>query len=151
MPDNDKPIILTVTVYPIKGSKRPIVVSGAPDGEMPIVHSGAFAEVHQLINRTWAELLKRKPQVPKITAPKPDKASAPQADDATETDTDDGDEAAPEQSPVQPAAPPPAPPPDLPVIEGDQLVASTATDTSTSAAETSAPLLSSLDSEASNG
>lgn len=65
---SEKSIILTIEVLPLKKGKREIIVSGAPAGEMPVVHAGVFADVHTLINTTWAELLRRDPQP--VTYPK---------------------------------------------------------------------------------
>lgn len=62
----DKSIVITITVLPFAKGKRRLIVSGAPQGEMPVVHTGEFAQVHQLINSAWAELVRRKPQVPKV-------------------------------------------------------------------------------------
>lgn len=78
MPANDpKPIIITITVLPFAKGKRRLIVSGAPQGEMPVVHAGDFSQVHPMFNAVWTELIKRKPQVPKLDKEKPAVASAP--------------------------------------------------------------------------
>ena len=71
----DKPIVITITVLPLAKGKRKLIVSGAPQGEMPVVRTGEFAQVHQMVNAAWAELVKRKPQVPKL--PKSNPANKP--------------------------------------------------------------------------
>lgn len=117
---DDKPITIIVTIHPIKNGKRPVTVAAAPEGELPLMLSGVFAERHQLADRAYGTLLKRKPLTPKITAPKPvgaktrgkpvaaDKAAAePEPDQIGPTDapTAETPEAPAEES--------------LPVIEGD--------------------------------
>ncbi len=62
MSDNPN-VVVTITIYPFDKGKRKVLVSGAPEGEMPVVHTGQFAELHALIDRTWIELSTRKPQV----------------------------------------------------------------------------------------
>jgi hypothetical protein len=58
-----KTILITITVKPPKSGKRPITVSAAPEGEMPLLLTGQFSERHQLLDQIFAELLKRKPKV----------------------------------------------------------------------------------------
>lgn len=60
-----------------------IVVSAAPDGELPIIRTGVFAQLHPLINEVWAELQRRDPLLPdpsktteKVVPPKPATAAA---------------------------------------------------------------------------
>lgn len=133
----EKPVVMTVIVYPLKQGKKRVTVSGAPEGEMPIVHAGLFADVHNLINATWAELIRRKPQVPRNIQTV--KAESTPAETAGA-----GDDLPQETAAAEPA---PVPPPDLPAIEGDQMVASDA------AGAEPVPALSSLDdtNEVSNG
>lgn len=109
----DKPVVLTVTIFPLKHGKRPLVISGAPDGEMPVVRSGNFSEIHSLFDSLWLELIKRKPKVVtkpavkttqsnKKTMDKPadDKDGETPADEsqdeAAETDATENEEANPE-------------------------------------------------------
>jgi hypothetical protein len=123
----EKPTLIMVEVLPLKNGKRNVIVSAAPAGEMPVARKGAFAAVHTLINEVWAELLKRKPQVPRGTLT------------AKGTEEDDPEPPAAAVEPAtqaQPAGDAPGLPAHLPEIEGDQLVASTP-----------APALSSLDEE----
>ena len=134
---DEKEVNIVITVYPPKSGKRQIIVSAAPSGEMPIVHAGVFADIHNLLNLTWSELIRRKPQVPKGNLTAPAKAETKPADTAPAGDD------LPAETPAQPAQLA-----ELPVIEGDQLVAPA----TTAPAESSAALLSSLDeSEASDG
>lgn len=125
-----KPIVMTIAVYPPRKGQRQIVVSGAPEGELPAVRSGVFADLHQMINQMWMELIKRKPQVPRgrLTSQGPA--------DAGQGDAPAGDQLVASNGPGGAY---------LPVIEeapagaaqaGDQLVASTQGD---------APALTSLD------
>lgn len=142
----DKQVVITITVLPLAKGKRRIIVSGAPEGEMPAVHSGEFAQVHQLINTTWAELMKRKAQVPKLTAPKTEPAKATKGDSgqAVSDEGDEGDQMVASETDAPEAEPAPAAG-DLPVIEGD-----TGADAGTDAGATGdstdepTPLLSSL-------
>lgn len=85
-PNEPKHITITIDVAPPKKGTRSIVVSGAPAGEMPVVHTGAFADLHALINATWAELQRREPQVPVIKAEKVTTNVKPAADAKDEDD-----------------------------------------------------------------
>lgn len=79
-----KPVILTVTIFPLRNGKRPLVISGAPDGEMPVVRAGNFSEIHPLFDELWLELIKRKPKIvtkPAVKTNQPDKKTTAQADD----------------------------------------------------------------------
>ena len=124
-------IVLTMTVSE-KGSKLVVVVSGAPQHEMPTVRSGVFADRHRLLDEVWVELKKRKPQVVKVPKEKTDKSTKPAAD----TTTEPGDQLVAEEpdqapDPVEKALDdaganlePEIPDPDeteeqLPLIEGD--------------------------------
>jgi hypothetical protein len=49
------PIVLTVTVYAPKKGVRKVVVSGAPEGEMPLLLTGVFQERHALLDRAYAQ------------------------------------------------------------------------------------------------
>jgi hypothetical protein len=129
---SDKSIVITIEVLPIKKGKREIIVSGAPVGEMPVVHAGVFADVHTLINATWAELLKRNPQpvtYPKATNEKP--TAKPAAEEGAQTP-----ETTPEKTEIkgEPLTP------TVPEINNDQLVA-----TDMPESEAPAPMLSTLD------
>ena len=101
----DKSIVITITVLPFNKGKRKLIVSGAPQGEMPVVHTGEFAQVHQLVNAAWSELVRRKPQVPKV------KATAAGGATVGETVAPQGDQL------VAPAAEAADSGDDLPVIE----------------------------------
>lgn len=66
---DDKAITIITTIHPAKkGGKRAVTVAAAPEGEMPLMLTGVFAERHQLADRAFGELLKRKPLTPKVTA-----------------------------------------------------------------------------------
>mgnify|MGYP001581900330 CR=1 FL=1 len=116
MSKNDTPIILTVTIQPAAANgKRKVIVSGAPEGEMPHIVTGEFPQLHTLIDQTYVALLKRDPQVVKVkklesaadsakkSKSKPAKVASKKADQLDRPD-DDGK---PESDS------------DLPVIEGD--------------------------------
>jgi len=78
-PDPILPVVLTVTVYPPKKNKRMVVVSGAPEGEMPLVLTGLFQERHALLDQAYAQCMKRKPQLVTLKgdkSSKPDKAKS---------------------------------------------------------------------------
>jgi hypothetical protein len=74
----DRPITLIVTVYPPKKDKRRILISAAPDGEMPLMFSGLFPDRHALLDRAFAGVLKRDPQVVTVKIEKKGKVSADQ-------------------------------------------------------------------------
>jgi len=61
--DELRPIVLTVTIAPSKRGGRGIVVTGAPEGELPAVYTGAFSDLHRLIDQVWIEVNTRKPLV----------------------------------------------------------------------------------------
>ena len=113
---NDQTIIITATVAPLKGGKRAVIVSAAPEGELPVILSGNFAELKILFDEAWLALLKREPVVVpdkarKVEAekPAPNKDAAPEPDDepeTVETDTIEPEPAPvvePEPEPVEPA------------------------------------------------
>ena len=106
-PDPILPIVLTVTVYPPKKNKRRVVVSGAPEGEMPLLLTGLFQERHALLDQAYAECLKRKPQLVTIEEKKTTKRKSDQLVGSTETITETlkDDEGTEEE---------------LPAIEGDE-------------------------------
>jgi hypothetical protein len=86
-PDPILPVVLTVTVYPPKKNKRLVVVSGAPEGEMPLLLTGLFQDRHTLLDQAYAQCLKRDPQLVTIVEPKASKAKSITAganDDETE-------------------------------------------------------------------
>jgi hypothetical protein len=66
MSDKDKTTIITIAIAPLSGGKRKVVISGAPELEMPIVKVGTFADLHRLLDEVWVALLKRQPQVVKV-------------------------------------------------------------------------------------
>ena len=95
---NEQTIIITATVAPLKSGKRAVLVSAAPDGELPVILAGNFADLKNLFDEAWLALLKREPVIV------PDKArkgaaekTAPNKDAAPETDeADDGANETPE-------------------------------------------------------
>ena len=93
---NEQTIIITATVAPLKGGKRAIIVSAAPEGELPVILSGNFAELKTLFDEAWLALLKREPVVVPEKArkgeaekPAPNKDTAPEPDEAYDTNTPD--------------------------------------------------------------
>lgn len=104
-----KPVVLTVTIFPLKNGKRPLVISGAPDGEMPVVRTGNFSEIHRLFDELWLEMIKRKPKVvARPTASKStertskasgeDKDEAPESGEADTETTDEAQETSAEET-----------------------------------------------------
>ena len=119
---NDQTIIITATVAPLKNGKRAVLVSAAPDGELPVILAGNFADLKNLFDEAWLALLKREPVVvpdkarqgevekpqakktpkPGVVQDKPmtddeiDQAIAPDDDDADETETVETDTVEPE-------------------------------------------------------
>ena len=87
---NDQTIIITATVGPLKNGKRAVLVSAAPEGELPVVEMGNFAELKTLFDTVWLALLKRAPMVVPDKARKgePEKTKPP----AAKSDTADDDE-----------------------------------------------------------
>jgi hypothetical protein len=71
-----KPITLIVTIYPPKKNTRRVVISGAPEGEMPLMLDGLFPERHALLDRVFAMVLKRAPQLVTLKADKPGKSKS---------------------------------------------------------------------------
>lgn len=59
-----KPITIAVLVAPPTKEGRLIVVSAAPEGELPVIKTGVFAQLHPLINEVWGELQRREPLLP---------------------------------------------------------------------------------------
>ena len=113
---NEQTIIITATVAPLKSGKRAVIVSAAPEGELPVILSGNFDELKTLFDEAWLALLKRKPVVVPDKArkgeaekPAPNKDTAPEpveADDADEIETVEPEPAPvvePEPEPVEPA------------------------------------------------
>ena len=93
---NEQTIIITATVAPLKGGKRAVIVSAAPEGELPVILSGNFAELKTLFDEAWLALLKREPVVVPEKArkgeaekPAPNKDTAPEPDEAYDTNTPD--------------------------------------------------------------
>ena len=93
---NEQTIIITATVAPLKGGKRAIIVSAAPEGELPVILSGNFAELKTLFDDAWLALLKRETVVVPEKArkgeaekPAPNKDTAPEPDEAYDTNTPD--------------------------------------------------------------
>ena len=93
---NEQTIIITATVAPLKNGKRAVIVSAAPEGELPVILSGNFAELKTLFDDAWLALLKREPVVVPEKArkgeaekPAPNKDTAPEPDEAYDTNTPD--------------------------------------------------------------
>ena len=93
---NEQTIIITATVAPLKGGKRAVIVSAAPEGELPVILSGNFAELKTLFDEAWLALLKREPVVVPDKArkgeaekPAPHKDTAPEPDDADDANDDE--------------------------------------------------------------
>ena len=107
-PPTETPIVLTITIKPIKGGKRMIIVSGAPQDEMPSIKTGQFAERHALLDAVYFELLKRKPQQVKKPKPSDDAKAAPRDAEplASEESEAEGEATTPADSeaPSSPAA-----------------------------------------------
>jgi len=86
----DKPILLTIGVYPPnKKNERRIIISGAPDGEMPVLLTGLFPERHALLDRAYAQILKRDPQLVTLKEEKAEKTSKSKSKGASSDDDDD--------------------------------------------------------------
>ena len=90
---NEQTIIITATVAPLKNGKRAVIVSAAPEGELPVILSGNFAELKTLFDEAWLAILKRQPMIVPDKArkgeaekPAPNKDAAPET---VEADTDD--------------------------------------------------------------
>jgi hypothetical protein len=112
-PDPILPVVLTVTVYPPKKGVRKVVVSGAPEGEMPLMLMGLFQDRHTLLDQAYAQCMKRDPQLVTIEEPK---AKAGKAKSITAGADDETDEA---ETTDQLVESPAAPDEDLPAIDGD--------------------------------
>lgn len=88
--DAPKPITLIVTIYPPKKNVRHVMVSGAPEGEMPLLFTGIFQDRHALLDQAFAGVLKREPQTVTLKA---DKSKSVTADpDAEEPGNREPDE-----------------------------------------------------------
>lgn len=129
---SDNPIVLTLTIYPAKKNQRKIAVTGAPEGEMPLLLEGVFAERHALLDQAFTAVLKRDPQVITLKAAKA-KTSKP-AGQAADADADDEAETAAEEAVESAASESEAPDApsgnisndpdaDLPAIAGDPTAA----------------------------
>jgi hypothetical protein len=71
MSDKDtKDIVILMTVSE-KAKMLKIVISGAPQGEMPVICSGLFADRYKLLDQVWVEIKKRQPQVVKVKSGNP--------------------------------------------------------------------------------
>lgn len=92
--DDPKPITLIVTIYPPKKNVRHVMVSGAPEGEMPLLFTGIFQERHALLDQAFAGVLKREPQIVTLKDDKPGKSKSITAsadDDDEETPVTESD------------------------------------------------------------
>ncbi len=88
-----KEITLIVSIYPPKKGQRRVVISGAPEGEMPLIVEGLFPERHTLLDRAFADLLKRKPQIVKVSASAKSKSADDDNADDEEKETEAPQEA----------------------------------------------------------
>lgn len=134
-----KPITIITTIQPpdAKG-KRKLTVAAAPEGEMPAVLTGLFADWHRLEAEAYVAVSTRKPQTvhgKNGGAPKPGKAKTTKKaakkrtgpigqKESPEPVEPAGNEARPVEAPEpEPVAEPPAIETDseeqLPLIEGD--------------------------------
>ena len=112
---NEQTIIITATVAPLKNGKRAVIVSAAPEGELPVILSGNFAELKTLFDEAWLAVLKRQPMIVPDKARKgeaektaPNKDAAPDTDNADtddESETVETDTVTPEPAPVVEPAP----------------------------------------------
>lgn len=68
MADKGKNTVIQIVIAPPGKTGRGVIVSGAPAGEMPIIKTGQFAQMQQLVGQVWRELATREPQVPDLTA-----------------------------------------------------------------------------------
>lgn len=127
----------TIIVFEIdeaeKGKPAHVLVSATREidgqAEMPLMFSGVFPDRHQLADRAYVEVIKRKPQTPKANGtakPKPKAAAKTTkkrqaAARAAEPDTEPGNGTAVALGllPADKAADQIGPGSDLPVIEGD--------------------------------
>ena len=84
MPD----ININIVVKDLKHGKRPIIVSAAPAGEMPLILTGHFQDLDALIRAAWMQVLTRKPKTVKVAGEKKvAEADAPEeAEDAETTE-----------------------------------------------------------------
>jgi len=90
---DDKRIVITLTVYPPHATNgaRPVIVTGAPEGELPSVFRGGFADLHRLIDQAWIEINTRKPLVVKPPSKKAGKV------EVGETESPEDETAEPEK------------------------------------------------------
>jgi hypothetical protein len=121
-PDPILPIVLTVTVYAPKKGVRKVVVSGAPEGEMPLLLTGVFQDRHTLLDQAYAQCLKRDPQLVTIAEPKAKAgkaksitAGADEDEEAAETTEEQDSDQLVKDVPVSPSTEAE----NLPAIEGD--------------------------------
>jgi hypothetical protein len=120
-PDPILPVVLTVTVYPPKKGKRMVVVSGAPEGEMPLLLTGLFQDRHALLDQAYAQCLKRDPQLVTIAEPKAKPGKSKSVTAGTEDDDEEVAEGTDQLVEVVPVSPIIETDSDeeLPAIEGD--------------------------------
>lgn len=132
--DAPKPITLIVTIYPPKKGQRHVMVSGAPEGEMPLIFTGIFQERHALLDQAFAGVLKREPQIVTLKDDKPgkpdkaksitggveddDEETSVTESDATDQLVTDADVSEPENAESVPVSPITGSD-ELPEIEGD--------------------------------
>ncbi len=119
--------IITTVHLPKKGKggsqTRPITVAAAPEGELPIMLTGDFAQRHALADQAYGALLKRKPQIVKsgatrVSKPKKNRRKSPRTLSQSKGDLIETAQAALSQPDAEETGPI-GPPDVLPVIEGD--------------------------------
>ena len=128
---NDQPsdIVITISITPAANGKRKIIISGAPEKEMPVVRTGTFPDLHRLIDETWVKLMKREPQVVTIKEKVKSAKSKVQKAHGDQLDADNEQDEVPDaaEQAIDEQAPPLTEPDDtieqaeqdLPKIEGD--------------------------------
>ncbi len=91
----DKKIVFTATVYPATDGNPPtVMVTCAPEGELPSVYKGGFSDLHRLMDQAWVEINTRKPLVIKSSTHKVGKVEVGEtkepepANEATTPDTE---------------------------------------------------------------
>ena len=91
---DDKRIVITLTVYPPHATNgaRPVIVTGAPEGELPSVFRGGFSDLHRLIDQAWIEVNTRKPLVVAPATKKSGKGKAGETE-RPESESEAGDPA----------------------------------------------------------
>lgn len=120
-----KPITIIVNIFPPRKDKRRVVVSAAPEGEMPVLFEGLFPDRHALLDQAFAAVLKRDPQIVTVKESTPKaaekKSKAADDDDAEQggEEVEESVEASDQLVTVESAESNTTSDEDLPEIEGD--------------------------------